>query len=409
MMKTRVLRHCASSHLAPAKAADQEAWVRIIVLGYIVRGPLGGMVWHHLQYVLGLRRLGHDVYFIEDSDDYESCYDPVAGIMTPDPSFGLKFTRDIFERTGLDQRWAFFDAHRNLWFGLPGPKARELLRSADVLLNISGVNPLRDWSLRVPHRAYIDTDPVFTQVRHLQDKQKMRDALAHTAFFTFGENIGAGGCDIPNDGLPWAPTRQPVVLDTWPASPGNPNANFTTVMQWDSYSPVAFDGRTFGMKSASFGPYLDLPRRTGERLELAIGSKSAPRDRLRDHGWIITDPLSVTLTPLKYQNFVRGSKAEFSVAKHGYQSSRSGWFSERSAAYLASARPVVAQDTGFTRWLKAEGGVLPFDSPESAVDAIQRATCDYARHCRKARAIAEEFFESSMVLDQLLKGATGTA
>src|SRR3984957_3843959 len=388
--------------------------LRIIVLGYIVRGPLGGLVWHHLQYVMGLCRLGHDAYFIEDSDDYESCYEPATGRLTSDPQCGLSFASDLFDAVGLGRRWAYFDAHRNTWMGPAGASARGLLRSADLLLNLSGVNPMRDWFLDVPHRALVDTDPAFTQIRHHRYERKMRDALAHTAFFTFGENFGTERCSMPDDGLPWRPTRQPIVLDAWPVLPGNPEGNFSTVMQWNSYPALEFGGRCFGTKAHSFGPYLDLPRRTTERLELALGSleqavglPAAPRDSLRDRGWIVTDALAVTRTASAYQEFICQSKAEFSVAKHGYESSRSGWFSERSAAYLASGRPVVTQDTGFTDWLTADGGVLPFDSPQSAADAIDRVSRNYATHCRLARGIAEDFFESGVVLSELLRQATG--
>ena len=382
--------------------------MRIIVLGYIVRGPLGGLVWHHLQYVMGLHRLGHDVTFIEDSDDYESCYDPVRDATTSDPSFGLEFTSAVFDFAGISERWAYFDAHSNTWFGPGGAAAREMLRSADLLLNLSGVNPMRDWFLNAPYRVLIDTDPVFTQIRHLKDGKKMQDALLHTAFFTFGENFGKPECSIPGDGLPWLPTRQPIVLDAWPVRPGRPGANFTTVMQWDSYPAQEHGGRSFGMKSASFNPYLDLPRRTEDKLELAIGSSSAPRDQLRNYGWIVTDPLAVTRTAATYQEFIRDSKAEFTVAKHGYVATRSGWFSERSAAYLASGRPVVTEDTGFSDWLRADGGVMAFDSPDSAAAAIERVNRDYARQCRRARAVAEEFFESGAVLNHLLRRATET-
>jgi hypothetical protein len=382
--------------------------MRIIVLGYIIRGPFGGLVWHHLQYVTGLHRLGHDVYFFEDSDDYDSCYDPVRG-STSDPSFGLEFAADVFDFAGLSRRWAYFDAHTSAWFGPAGGAALELLRSADLLLNVSGINPIRDCYLRAPHRALIDTDPVFTQVRNIKDTKKMRDAQGHTAFFSFGEKIGKAGCSIPDDGLAWLPTRQPIVLDAWPQYPGRPDANFTTVMQWNSYPAVEHRGRSFGMKSASFGPYLDLPRWTKDGLELAIGSGSAPSDRLRDNGWIVTDPLAVTRTAAAYQQFIRDSKAEFSVAKHGYVATRSGWFSERSAAYLASGRPVVTQETGFTDWLPAQDGVLAFDSPDSAIAAIERVDRDYARQCRQARAVAEEFFDSGVVLNHLLRRATQTA
>jgi hypothetical protein len=372
------------------------------VQGYIVRGPLGGLVWHHLQYVIGLRRLGHDVYFIEDSDDYESCFNPDLNVTTADPSFGLRFASDSFEQVGLGDRWAYFDAHQRGWLGPAGGAALELFRSADVLLNVSGVNPLREWSLRVPHRALIDTDPVFTQVRNLIDERRMQQSLAHTAFFSFGENFGQPQCSIPDDGIPWQPTRQPVALDIWNATPDLPGANFTTVMQWDSYPPAEYAGKSFGMKSASFSPFLDLPQRARQRLELAVGSPTAPRDRLRELGWVVTDPLAITRTAQTFLDYVHASKAEFSVAKHGYVVSCSGWFSERSAGYLASGRPVITQETGFTDWLPSGTGLLAFSNPEEAIEAIDRVDKEYETHCRTAREIADEYFAADKVLSALL-------
>ena len=379
--------------------------MRIIVLGYIVRGPLGGMAWHHLQYVLGLHRLGHDVYFIEDSDEYDSCFDPATGVMGSDPGYGLHFTSGLFDKTGMGDRWGYFDWHTNQWLGPAGAAALELFRSADLILNISGVNPMRDWVLLCPHRALIDTDPVFTQVRHCKSASAMEQAHAHTSFLTFGENFGRAGCSIPDDGLPWVRTRQPVVLDAWPAEPGSPEGNFTTVMQWDSYPAVEHQGRKFGMKSASFLPYMDLPRLTTEGLELALGSASAPRQQLRGQGWVVSDPQAAARDPWTYQAFIAGSKAEFSLAKHGYVASGSGWFSERSAAYLASGRPVVTENTGFTNWMQTEGGVVAFDSPESAVEAIERVSRDYSHHCRLAREVASEYFDHARVLPELLEHA----
>ena len=276
---------------------------------------------------------------------------------------------------------------------------------ADVVLNVSGVNPWRPWWSEVPCRVLVDTDPVFTQVRHLRDPEALASARRHTAFFTFGENFGLDGCTIPDDELPWQPTRQPVALEAWPVTPGTREAPFTTVMQWDSYRVAEHAGRRYGMKSESFGPYLDLPRRLEERLELAIGSASAPLARLREHGWMTRNPLEPTRDPWAYQAYLRGSKGEFGVAKHGYVVTASGWFSERSAAYLASGRPVVVQDTGFPRWLHASAGVLPFGSPDEAVSALEAVCRDYEHHCAAARACAEAYFDAARVLPRLLSAA----
>jgi hypothetical protein len=220
---------------------------------------------------------------------------------------------------------------------------------------------------------------------------------------TFGENHGKPVCTIPDDGFPWQPTRQPVVLDAWPVRAGSTDGPFSTVMQWDSYPVREFAGRQFGMKSQSFEPYRRLPSQTQARLQLAVGNASAPRDELRHDGWEIVDPLAVTRDPWTYQEFIRQSKGEFSVAKHGYVTTWSGWFSERSAAYLASGRPVVVQDTGFSTWVATGMGLIAFSSPEEAMAGLDAVNGSYERHCRSAREIAGEYFDSRKVLGALLE------
>jgi hypothetical protein len=375
---------------------------RIIVLGYIIRGPYGGLVWHHLQYVMGLASLGYDVYFLEDSDDYPACCDPTTGAISADPSYGLQFATDAFESVGLGDRWAYYDAHSSSWCGPRRADARQITASADLLLNLSGVNPIRPWLENVPVRGFVDTDPVFTQIRHLTDRGAKDLALKHTAFFTFGENIFEPDCSIPKDGFPWQATRQPIALDAWTVKPGGPAGRFTTVMQWDSYASRQYGGRTFGMKSTSFPPFLDLPNRTAVHLELALGSVTAPREDLRRRGWSIVDPTMVARDIWSYQQYISASGGEFSIAKHGYVSSYSGWFSERSAAYLASGRPVVTQETGFSKWLKAGLGVLPFSTAEEALSGIEEVCSRYKPHCQAAREMAEEYFDARKVLTKLL-------
>jgi hypothetical protein len=380
----------------------------VLVLGYLVRGPLAGHAWHHLQYVLGLRALGHDVYFFEDSDDFESCYDPTTHEITSDPTYGLGFAAGVFDRTDLSERWAYYDAHTQTWHGPAGRKALELCRTADLCLNVSGVNPLRDWLMNIPSRVLIDTDPAFTQIRHLTDPQALQSARRHTAFFTFGENIGKPDCGVPDDGLRWQPTRQPVVLDAWHVTPGPRDGSFSTMMQWESYPALSLDGRNYGMKSLSLPPYFELPAKVHEKMEVAVGGGSAPRERLTEAGWIVSDPMEPSLDPWLYQEFITRSKAEFSVAKHGYVVTSSGWFSDRSAEYLASGRPVVTEETGFSRWLKTGRGVFAFRSLDEAFAAIEEVAREYESHCRAAREIAEEYFDARRVLASLLERA-GTA
>jgi hypothetical protein len=384
------------------RGADNR--LRILVLGYIVRGPLGGMAWHHLQYVMGLHDLGHDVYFVEDSDDTPwCCYDPARGVTDADPTYGLRFATRIFKRIGLGSRWAYYDAHTQHWFGPCADRITDTCASADLLLNLSCANPLRPWLTEVPIRALIDTDPVFTQIRNLVDPVRRNRSLQHTAFLSFGENIGLSRAAVPTDGLPWQTTRQPIVLDAWPVVPGPARGKFTTVMQWDSYPVREHNGTSYGVKSDSFGPYIDLPEKAGPIFEVALGGRTAPRALLRSKGWVLRDPFGTTQDPWAYQRYIQQSRAEFSVAKHGYVVSRSGWFSERSAAYLASGRPVVAQDTGFSDFIDAGSGVVPFNTPEEALAGIEEVNSRYEFHCRAARAIAEEYFDAGRVLPALIE------
>jgi hypothetical protein len=380
--------------------------LRIVVLGYIVRWPIGGSAWHHLQYVMGLAQLGHDVYFAEDSDDYHSCYNPDRDVTDTDPSYGLKFVARTFDRVGLGDRWVYHDSHTSTWFGPYADRVHEIGSSADILLNLSGVNPIRPWFSEIPVRVLVDTDPVFMQVRHLKDPNSRDWASQHTAFLSFGENLGLGLSAAPQDGFPWTPTRQPVVLSAWPVQPGQPDGRFTTVMQWDSYPAEEYEGRRYGMKSDSFGPYLDLPNRSTSAFEVALGGPTAPPELLRENGWIVRDPLELTRDPWTFQGYIQGSKAEFSVAKHGYVVGHSGWFSERSAVYLASGRPVLVQETGFSDWLETGSGVISFATREEAFCGLEEINHRYDFHCRAAREIAEEYFDSRKVLARLLDDVT---
>jgi len=395
------------THPAPGPSGR----LRIIVLGYLVRGPLGGAAWHHLQYVLGLDRLGHDVYFVEDSGDEEgpSCYDPEGDGLVNFPTYGLAFAEAAFGRLGLAERWAYHDAKGAGWHGPVGPRAEALCRSADLVLNLSGVNPLRPWLVGAPARALVDTDPAFTQVRHLTEPDRLALACQHTSFHTFAGNIGQPGCTIPDDGLPWTPTCQPVVLSEWPVTPGPAEGPFTTIMQWDAYPAREHDGKRYGLKSDSFPPFLDLPRRSPGAFEMAVGGLGPAAGDLLASGWQVRDPRPPTRDPWTYQRFLQRSRAEFSVAKHGYTSTWSGWFSERSASYLASGRPVLVQDTGFSEWLGPWPGVLPFTTLEEALAGVHDLARDYRAHCRGARAAAEEHFDARAVLPRLLEEALAQA
>jgi hypothetical protein len=392
--------------MSSSTTPNRRATLRIVVLGYLVRGPVGGMAWVTLHYLHGLRRLGHEVLFLEDSTDSPwCCYDPVRSVTDADPTFGLSYAAEVFEREGIRDLWAYWDAHTRRWFGPRAGDAEAWCRSADLLINISGITPLREWTAAIPRRALIDTDPVFTQIKHLTEPATRATAQQHNAFFTYGEFVGRPDCLIPDDGFPWRPMRQPVVLERWPFKPGKNGAPFTTVMQWNSYKAPEHNGRRFGMKSDTFPPYIDLPQRTSAPLQLALGGNDAPREQLRAAGWQIVNPLEVSWWPWDYRAYIQASAGEFGVAKHGYVASHSGAFSDRTAAFLASGRPVVVQDTGFSEVLPVGEGLCPFTTPEDAVDALESIVRDPARHQRAARAIAETHFDSDVVLSRVVEQA----
>ena len=345
------------------RRSDQR---RIVVLGYIIRMPLGGLVWHYLQFAMGLARLGHDVYYFEDSCFFEQdarswYYDPVSLSVGAHPtSGGLRLAKEIFDKTGFGDRWAFFDARQARWHGPVEDQAREICATADLVLNVSAANPLRGVLAQVPVRVFIDTDPVFSQVRILTDPTRRALALQHNRFFTLGENIASGKSNAPQDGLPWKATRQPILLDAWPITPGPKNGRFTTLMAWDSFAVEEYNGVSYGMKSKSFRTFLDLPKKTNTPFELALFDPTAVPEEFHLLGWSIRDGKALTADPWAYQSYIHGSKGEFSVAKHGYVISRSGWFSDRSATYLASGRPILVQETGFSDWLETGCGVISF-------------------------------------------------
>jgi hypothetical protein len=249
--------------------------------------------------------------------------------------------------------------------------------------------------------ALVDTDPVFTQIgaHGLGGPFSRYDKL-----FTFGENVGQEGCEMPTAGCHWIPTRQPVVLDLWRAD-GESTRGFTTVFNWSPLGDCSYQGRTYGQKEREFPPYLDLPKSVGAPMEVAVKLPEDVEGALRAGGWLVVDPEQVTRDPWTYQSYLRSSQGEFSVATHCSIVSSCGWFSERSAAYLASGRPVVIQDTGFSRWLDTGDGVVAFRSVEEARNGLADVIARYDVHRRAARDCAAEYFDATKVLGRLIDDA----
>jgi hypothetical protein len=383
--------------------------LRIVVTGLIGQYPLGGVAWDYLQYVIGLARLGHDVYYVEDTGQWPYNSEEV-GISTG-PEFTVRYLEELMGRFGLEGRWAYRFPGGPRWFGMPDSRRTKILASSDLLINVSGAleRPVqyRDAAPRA-RLAYIDSDPVFTQASVMlareQDRRWTR-VDAHDVHFSFGEALADPALDT---GHHWRPTRQPVVLDEWRPAATRRSA-FTTVMNWTSYKPVNWQGFKLQQKDVEFERFLDLPakvRPTVLEIALAEGkTRHPPRDRLSAAGWRIVNPSIVCPDPHSYRRYVAGSMGEWSVAKNGYVNPSSGWFSCRSACYLACARPVVLQDTGFSSVLPAGVGLLAFSTLEEATEAIREVESDWARHSRAARAIAEQCFDAARVLNRLVAEA----
>jgi hypothetical protein len=382
--------------------------LRIVVTGLIGQYPLGGVAWDYIQYVVGLARLGHDVYYFEDSGQWP--YNPKDGGIGEGPEFTVRYLEGLMGCFGLEERWAYRFPRGPRWFGMSESRREEVLTRADLLINVSGAlerpAEYRDGAPRARF-AYIDSDPVFTQVKvaRAQEHSRQTRVDAHDAHFSFGEALPDA---VPDTGHDWRPTRQPVVLDEWQPAPDR-RAAFTTVMNWTSYKPVDWHGLRLQQKDIEFERFLDLPgkvRPTVLEIALAEGkTRHPPRDRLSGAGWRIVDPSLVCPDPASYRDYIAGSMGEWSVAKNGYVNPPSGWFSCRSACYLACARPVVLQDTGFSSVLPVGVGLLPFSSLDEATEAIREVESNWERHSRAARAIAEQYFDSARVLDRLVTEA----
>jgi hypothetical protein len=380
---------------------------RIVVLHLAGRYPLGGIGWQAVHYLVGLTRLGHDVYYVEDSGAHP--YDPRVKSVVEDSSYTLDFLAGLMARFGMADRWAYVDGGTATCHGLSRERLDRLYGEADALLNVCGATRLREEHLSCPVRVYVETDPVFEQIRVVEgDRRAIEDLATHTHHFTYGENMGQPDCPIPLEKFAWRPTRPPVLMDLWPAEVDPPARHFTTVATWQNVGKdIRFGGETYyWSKHLNFLRVADLPRMTPQTFELALEvDDSATRDLMVAKGWLLADAFAASRDLGTYQRHIARSRGEFTVAKDLVARTRSGWFSDRSVCYLASGKPVVTQDTGFDKFIATGAGLLTFSTVEEAAAAVEEINADYPRHSWAARRVAEEFFAAERVLADLCRDA----
>jgi hypothetical protein len=380
---------------------------KIVVLHFAAQMPLAGIAWQAMHYLLGIEQLGYEAWYVEDGG--ANPYDPWANSVVMECDYNVAYLRRIMERYGFGNRWAYWDAVHDVHYGLSQARTRALYAEADGVINLCGATKLRDEHLSCPVRIMIDTDPVYEQIKYAQADRAARAYLdAHTHFFTYGENLGAPDCPVPLCGIPWRPTRPPIDIRLWP-EPVDAPASFTSVGTWENKGKnIEFEGSSYvWSKHVNFVQFLDLPRWCPEtRFRVAmLPPDEQVRSEISESGWSLIDPRPISADMARYADFVAGSRGEFTVAKDIYVRSNSGWFSDRSACYLAAGRPVVTMRTGFSNFYPVGRGLFEYTSYEEAIAGIDAIASDYPGHSRAARALAGEYFAADRVIGALFDEA----
>lgn len=382
---------------------------KIVVLGFMGGCPIAGVIWQHIHYIVGLQRLGHEVWYVEDGLRYP--YDPEACTVTEDFSYAARTLQKLAEEHGFAGRWCFCARYGNKTetAGLDIERLRQLYRECDAALNVCGSHDLNEDLMSVRRLIYVESDPGVEQIKIDQGDTAVREYLSkHAVLFTFGEAVGTAKFPVPLRGLQWLPTRQPVVTDLWHTTTPPPDgAPWTSVCNWSTSGKKDIEWRGskyLWSKSLEFLRFVETPRRCGESFGLATDIKSEDEKRsFVENGWQLVDPHALSIDWGRYRDYIRHSRGEFTVAKDQYTRLQTGWFSDRSACYLAAGRPVITQETGFTDFLGSGEGLLGFRTMEDIVSAAAEVRADYVRHARAAYEIAREYFEAEKVLASLLE------
>jgi hypothetical protein len=329
--------------------------------------------------------------------------------VTDSAAENVRFLADTFARHGLADRWVYWDSLTGDWLGMGKARADDLLANADVIVNLCGASRPDPELRRKGCLVYIETDPIFEQIKIANGDVESRAFLdSHDVLFTYGVRIGDPGCVVPSGGIAWRKTHPPVVVDLW-ESPAPARAPWRTIATYQNKGKdVVLGGRTYHWsKHPNFERVMDLPKRTAETLEIALvtAGENAVRQRFLENGWKLEDPVAVSSDPEIYRGYIQGARGEFSVEKQDQTELKVGWFSDRSVCFLAAGRPCVLQDTGVGARVPTGEGLVEWDTPEEALAALERVSRDYERHCAAALRVAREHFESSVLLPPMLEAA----
>ncbi|MBD2079354.1 hypothetical protein [Leptolyngbya sp. FACHB-17] len=382
---------------------------KIIVFGILFWYPLAGVTYQFLHYLIGLRRLGYDVYYVEDSERW--LYNPRINDLTAEVTENISLIAPILKAYGFEDQWAFRDYPKGDCYGMSEVQLLQLYRDADACLNVTGGQEIRDEQFACRRRIYVESDPVISQFKAAKgDSSMIAQLAAHDTHFSFGENLGNPDCGVPTEPFQWQPTRQPIVLSLWQHTCPAGKA-YTTIATWNNKGKdIVYQGETYYWRKArELEKFLTLPHQRPLQFEIAANvsedEKITVQKQLKQYGWHQRDAVQLSQNMQQYCTYIQTSRGEFTVAKDQYTRLRTGWFSDRSACYLAAGRPVITQETGFSKFLPAGKGLLSFETMEDILAALDEIEGDYAGNCLAAQDIAAEYFAAEKVLSSLLNRA----
>lgn len=374
---------------------------RIVVSSCMFRYPMGGMLSWLLQYLVGFERLGHDVVYVERPMRENDCFDTRRQEMGDDPSVGVEMAGSLLARHGLGDRWHFRDiAGRS--YGLSRERVDEAFAAADLFLDVGGDASWLEEAARSGLRVLVDCEPGFTQMRWAARAEAGEAPPEYDRYYSTGLNVGTEQTALPLLGKTWHTLLDPVVPELFSVEPVAADAPFTTVMSWQPMRPRVYRGRCYGNKDLEFPHFETLPQRTRVPLEMAVAGRDVPWERLEGLGWQLKNAYRISTSFEAYSDYIRGARGEFSVAKQCYVATHCGWFGDRAAVFLASGRPVVMQDTGWSEHLPCGEGLFAVTGPDEAAEALEAVAGDYDRHARRARELALEYFDATKVFGRFL-------